>query len=324
MNRSFAALLIAAGVCLPALRPLRAATPIRKENLDEMVTKLEANADLWLQDKPVSATVERQMRDLVFDKDSVRPLSTLLRSIKKDDKGLYVIGRLLRYLSFAKTDVVQAALSSVKSVHSSVRRTYRPFPKFSKAQEKALSLRDYSPRLRTPAIMKEMATVQKRREAKLAGEKLIAKHNELVYNIEKTCYQLMLLAKDQREDKFLVNTLLLAERRKSSFFVSILDQIAADARKMDRDRAQGFYNALKPHGVRLKMERERSYQHFGKASLSSDRASSFGTVRALPGAHILKTMNRLATPAKLPALKVPTKKEIDAFHKKKGKGKGRG
>lgn len=320
MKRSpMLAALAAVGLLVVGLQSAAAATPIRKESLDELVKKLEANADLWLAEKGVDAATERAMKDMYFDKESLQPLSAVLRSTKKDDKGLYVIWRLLRHLEFATTEVIRDAIPAVKSVHSGVKRMYRPLPRLTKRQEEALSMPDFRPSLRTPEIMLRMGAVHKLRTDKVAREAPIAKHNELVLNIEKACYRLVLLSKNTKEDQAIVKTLLLAERQGSAFFVFLLDEIARDARKMDADRARAIYNALKPHGLRLKMARRKGYVSYGEAEISASRPSSYRKVDTYPGVKILGTMNRLATAAKLPALKVPTDKEIEEFHKKGGK-----
>jgi hypothetical protein len=313
------AVLAAIGLLAAGLHPAAAATPIRKESLDELVKKLEANAELWLAEKDVEATTERALKDMYFDKESVQPLSAVLRSTKKDDKGLYVIWRLLRYLQFAKTEVIRDAVPAVKSVHSGVKRMYRPLPRLSKRQQEALSMPDFRPSLRTPEIMRRMGSVHKLRKDKVAREKPVAKHNELVFNVERACYRLLLLSKNTKEDQAIVKTLLLAERQGSAFFVLLLEEVARDARKMDADRARAIYNALKPHGLRLKMAKRKGYISYGEAEISASRPSTYRKVDVYPGIKILGTMNRLATAAKLPALKVPTNKQVDEFHRKRGK-----
>lgn len=297
--------------------PPLATGAITKEALDALTKDLEANGALWLKDEPVNPAVERQLKEAAFDRSSAEVVSAALRAIRKDGAGLYVTVRLLGRLAFCDTETIQAVLPAVTSVHRGLRNAYKPLPQFAKADLVGLAMPDAGAAGGTDAILKTIAAIEKKREVKVEREKPIAKHNEMVFEIETKSYLLMMLANDPKQDKQIMDDWLAAEKRETVHFLMILELVGAQAAKMDQERAKTWYNWLKPHAIRLRMENRKAYTHPGRAILRRDDNSRFDQVQKFPGVEVLNTMNKLATAAKLSALNVPKDKEIEEFHKKK-------
>ena len=308
MRRSLPLAMLAVCTCCLAPARLAGAEGATREDLDKIVEKLRGNAELWLQGKPPEAGPEIALKRLWFDAGSVGPLNETIRSIEKDPNGLYVISRLLHRLSYAEAATIRAALPSVKDLHSSMVKTYRPFPKLSKRQIKALKKpSDRSSRAR--------AALEDRRKQKLQREKPIAQHNEMVYALERVTFLLMILAATPEEDRQLAETLVRAEKQRSAAFLTVLNGMAGEARKMGPKRGEAVYEVLRPHALEIKWKRKRPYTNPGKAVLRDDDVSTYEQGTVYPGITMLKTLNRIATAAKLPALKVPRAKDVAKHHK---------
>jgi len=312
MRRSHAAAALLAGtVLLAPAHSVRAAGATR-EQIDRIVKELRANADLWWNDQDIKVEPEVALKTVWFDKASIPYLTQTIRSMPTDPNGLYVINRLLRRLSFAKTDAIRAALPTVKDLHSKLKNSYKPFLQLSKRQVEALKKPSSN-------SARARAALEKRRREKLAKEKIIAKHNQMVYILEMRTFQLMLLAKSPEEDKQLARWLIEAEKQRSAHFLTILDAMAADARRMNKERAEQIYEILRPYGVEVKMQKKTGYVDRGRSTIRPDDISTYEIRQEYPGIRILSTLNRIATAARTPALKVPKAKEIEKYHRDRAK-----
>ena len=287
--------------------------PVR---LNAIVKKLQANAELWLRDEEIDAGTEIALKTISFDPGWVPALRKVLDSTQTDAAGLYVVNRLLRQLAFARRDTIRAALPSVKALHSRAKRSYQPLLDLTERQIKALK----QPSDRSPNARKALA---ERRAKKVEKEQAVAKHNLMVYVLERRAFQLMLLAQESDEDKALALALIRAEKERSAIFLTLLDGFASEARKMlgekGRQRAEKIYGELRPFGLELRMEKKRGYANRGKVQVRDDDASTFERTDVYPGITILKALNRIATAARMPALKVPKEKEIIKYHADKAK-----
>lgn len=312
MKRSYAAASLLAGIALLAwARPARAAGATR-EQIDEIVKQLRANADLWWNDQDIRAEAEVALKTVWFDKASIPHLTQVLSSMPTDPNGLYVINRLLRQLSFARTDAVRAALPTVKNLHGKLKDDYKPFPRLSEKQVEAL-------KKPSGGGAEARAALEQRRSEKAAKEKVIAKHNQMIYALEMSTFKLMLFAKDPEEDKQLSEWLIQAEKQRSAIFLTIVEGMAADARRMSKERAEQVYEVLRPYGVEVKMQKKTAYVDRGRATIRPDDVSTYEVRQDYPGIRILAMLNRIATAARTPALKVPKDKEIEKYHKDRAK-----
>jgi len=311
-------------LCLTvALLALAAASPAlaephepTKEELYEVVGMLWADGRLWAEDKDVPLDSDVRLKEFWFTPASVSLFAQAVRTLDPNTVGLYVINKLVRRLADANTATVKAALPAVKDVNGRVRKTYLSFPKLSDRAVKALQKPTSNSRVAREALAR-------RRQEKLQRERPIAKHNQMVYVLDKYTCALMLLARDPAEDQQVAERLVLAEKTGSAMWLTILDLLGAEARYMildeGRKRAEVIYKVLRPHGIELKMEKRKGYVNRGKATLREDDRSSFETVSVYPGIRLLSTLNRLATASKLPALKVPKDKDVVKYHREQEK-----
>jgi hypothetical protein len=273
-----------------------------KTRLDEIITGLAANAALWRQDKPVDGAPEIALKTFDLDERTLPLLADALAATKASDpNGMYVASRLMRQLSFATTKAIQAAVPAVKTLSTSVK--YRPFPHLTDAQLKAL-------KKPTDSSPKAQEAMEERRAKKIETDKVVAKHNEISFAVELRGYQLMLQAQSVAEDKLLTAALIKAGNDKTDLFLSLLEALAADARYMSEERAKAIYDTLRPKALEVKLDPKMAFTCLGKATLREDDNSAPDVRNEYPGIAMLKTINRIAGPAKEPAMKVPTDKEI--------------
>jgi len=312
MRRSHPAAALLAGIVLLAPARSARAAGATKGQIDQIVQQLRANADLWWNDQDVKVEPEVALRTVWFDKASIPYLTQAIRSMPTDPNGLYVINRLLRQLSFARTDAIRAALPTVKDLHGKLKNDYKRFLQLSSRQVEALKKPSSN-------SAQARAALEERRREKLAKEKITAKHNQMVYILELRTFKLMLLAKSPEEDKQLSQWLIEAEKQRSASFLTLIDAMAADARRMSKERAEQIYEILRPYGVEVKMQKKTAYLDRGRSTVRPDDLSTYEVRQEYPGIKILSTLNRIATAARTPALKVPKAKEIEKYHKDRAK-----
>jgi len=292
---------------------------ITREKLDEIIQKLEANGQSWLKGETIAPDARVDLAKVRFDQASVPHLEAALKSSRRDTARLYALNRLLERLQAADQGTVRAALPAVKMLHARTKSGYRTFPKLTKRQADSLKMPPFNPRLTTDFIMGRMAVLDKQRESKVAREMHIARHNEVVSDIEKSAFRLMFLAGEAREDSALVKTMFLEERKGNAIFLTIANTFADPGNKIDPERARKVYPLFRSHLSRLAMQNKRKYVDPGKANLQRSGTSAFTQKDEYAGIRILKAYNRLVEATKLPSLKkvrVPSNKEIDEFHKR--------
>jgi hypothetical protein len=252
-TRFVAAMLLGAVLLPPAARPA-AAAGLTQEKLNGIFKKLEANGELWLKDEQIPADAKVDLNSVRFDKDSAAYLEPILRSSRREPSRLWAINKLLNRLQQADAETIQAVLPAVKALHGRIKGTYRSFPKLTDRQADSLKLPPYDERITTAFIMGRMALLDKQRDAKVAREVPLAKHNEAVYDLEKNTYRLMCLAGDPREDTACAKALFVEEGRGNAIFITIADAISEHARKMTPERARKLYPLFRPHLSRLAMQ----------------------------------------------------------------------
>ena len=312
MKRPHAAAALLAGIVLFAPAHTARGQGATKEQIDEIVKQLQANAELWWKDQDIKAEAEIALKTVWLDRASIPHLTQVIGSMPTDPNGLYVINRLLRQLSFARTDAVRAALPTVKNLHAKLKKGYKPFLELSEKQVQALK----EP---SSGSAQARAALEQRRREKVAKEKIIAKHNEMIYTLEMRTYKLMLFAKSPEEDKLLSEWLIEAEKQRSANFLTIIESMAADARRMSKERAEQIYKIVRPYGVEVKMQKKTAYVDRGRCTIRPDDVSTYEVRQEYPGIKILSALNRIATAARTPALKVPKEKEIEKYHKDRAK-----
>jgi len=311
---------LAGALCLPAAfaadadsttRPTE--TGITRAQLDSVVAQVRQNALLWRNGEPVDSAPELALKMLFFENNSVGHLCDVLAGMQLDPNNLYVASRLLRQLTYSRSDTILAALPTVKALRQRAAKLYKPFPTLSKTQVEWLK----KPTSQSKAAIEAH---QKRQDDKIARETPIARLNEAVYSIEGRTFQLMAYSHNPDQYKELADAIVEAEKQNSAVFLIMIQAIGAEARKMSPAEGKALYDILRPIAIELKMERKRKYVNYGRAILRPDDISTFETIEVYPGITILKTLNRIATSvhsAEAPALKVPKEKEIEKYWARK-------
>lgn len=300
---------VRAAACLAALLAgafaslASAAEPtLSREQIEGLITRLQANGQQWFADEPVDPAVDRDLKAVVFDEPSAPLVAAAIRAIKlQQDPALYAADRLLRQVLMAKTEVVLAVLPAVKGVHAQVKNDYRKFEHYSGGKTAAPALPASAP----------AGEPRKRPLTHLDRDQLVARHNELVHALELKAFQAMMRAGDSRDDDQLVEWMLQEEKRGSLIYEDILGVISTAATKMQQKRAEHLYDVLNRAGDHLRLQPAREYVHPARCKVEASAQSTFETKTANAGVEITTALNRVATAAKRPAIRVPTKKELD-------------
>jgi len=285
-----------------------AAEAVTRAQLDQAVQRLRANAALWQQDKNTDASVEIALKGVEFDVPTARHLADIIEAAEPDANSLYVVNRLLWRLRYTKKEPIRVILPALKDLHAKARRVYKSLPELTEEQIKALK----EPSSQSPNAL---AALEQRRRKKVTREKPIAKHNLMVYTLERFTYRLMLMAADTAEDELVVKALIDEEQIRSAIFLTIIDALAADARKMSEKRGAKIFQALRPVGLELKWEPKKAYVNRGKVEIKADDASSFQKIETYPGIRLLTMLNHVASAGRQPALKIPKAKDVDKGRK---------
>lgn len=296
---------------------------VTREQLDEAITKLVANGELWAKDETIPAAQKANLKGLKFDKASAPVAGVALRGIARTPAGMYATARLLEHLQGSDVETLQVILRDVQIAQSRARSSYRPFPAISKSVSASLAMPDYNPSLTTDAIMARMASLAERRAEKKDREVLIAKQNEAAWDIEQAAFSIQALAGTRSDDARAASAMMMAERADDATFIAIADAYIAAAPKMDADRASRLYQTLRPYAARLRLANRKNYICKGKCVLSDQATSTFTPIPDYPGIKLVTLMNKLVPVAKdkrCVQIPVPTAAEIKTANTpKKGK-----
>jgi hypothetical protein len=280
--------------------------------------KLEKEAELRLADQPPTAAIEREIKALTYDENSIGPLSTELRRSRKPQIGVFVAVKLLQPLLMADRPVIAKAMPVVRGVHSRYAR-YRKLPNYTKAQLKQFEL-PAKPRGNAEQVLAQVARVERNRQTKMAREQDVVWYNKQAVRLEHIYYELMLYLEDSNTDRAIVQTIVKAERQGDLLWHDLVEMVKRHARKLDPARAEFFYEQFKELGERNKWK-QRKYRDMDHAKILADANSSFDSEDEKPLFTFWKAANVLATTAKKPALKIPDEKKWKDKRKAMKKGK---
>jgi hypothetical protein len=281
-----------------------------REQIDALIARLRDNGEKWFADEAVDPAIQRDLKAVTFDEGSVPVLLGAVRAIRLQKDGeLYAAERLMRQVLMAKTEVVRGMLPAIKGIHAQVRTDYRRFEPYTGGARAA------------PPASAPCAEGRKRPLTRLDRDGIVAKHNELAHALEIKTFQAMLRAGDTHDDEQLAEWMLQEEKRGSGVFLDILAAIStAAAAKMDQDRAKRLYDVLNRAGERLRLQAARQYVHPARCKIEENAQSTFETKTANAGVEIVAALNRVATAAKQPAIRAPTKRELDEANKPRKRG----
>jgi hypothetical protein len=290
---------------------------VTRAQIDAVVAQLRGNGLLWQKGLTLDSGPELALKMLFFEEGSVGLLCDVLATIPLDPNGLYVASRLLRQLTYSKSQTILAALETVKGLAKRVAELHKDFPPLGETDLKWLK----EP---TDQSQVSLTALKKRQDDKIARETPIARVNEAVYSIQGRAFQLMAYSHDTGQYKELADELVRVEKDRSGLFMIIIQAIGAEARKMSPDEGKTIYDILRPVALELKFERKRTYYNYSKPILRPDGVSTYETTEVYPGIALLMMLNRVATAchsADAPAMKVPKDREIEKYWADKQRGK---
>ena len=320
----FMAAVLAAGWA-GAAWPAAARSAVTKEQIDKAIDQLVENGELWAKNEKIPPGSKANLKGLKIDKASASVVAAALRRIRRDLPGSYATARLMEHIQTADTEAQKALLSEVNTILQRASTSYRPFPAVSGALADALSLPTYNSSLTTEAIMSRMGKLESLRQAKIARDMPVAKQNEAAWDTETAGYKIVALVGGVSEDNRAVSNMMRGELAGDGVFQIIASAYLAAAPKMDPTRAGKLYGMLRPHALRLRMQRKKNYTLKGQSKLEATGPSTMATTPDYAGVRLVQLLNKLADSAKnkrYQKMPVLTGRQIDEAHKppkKKGK-----
>ncbi len=307
MRRTFSALLAIASFVGVA----RAAAP--EHQLERLVAELEVEAKRRMDGQPVNPVIERKLKALAYDAASLKTLQRTLAKRDPDAVSVFMAYRLLRPLLNAKQEVIAKALPAAKALRN----------KFSCYKKPPTYTREQLARLKTPGgnpdsaeAMRQRAVVEKRREEKLARDRAAAFHNAQVAELDRVCMHLMILSGETAADRELHRLVTKSEEENHWLWYEVLDLLRRESKFISKERAEYWYDELKKWGLEVHLKKDR-YLDRGEVKIDPDGNSRFERPVAYTGRQILTTANFVATTARKPAIKVPSRKQIDRHHRRR-------
>jgi len=281
---------------------------IGKEQMDELVKLIEANAQVWAEGQEPDTEILKKLRSVTYDETTVPLLAAQLNARRDPLQSLYVADMLLEPLLLARTPVIEKSLPAVKEFV--LRAAYKPLPVYSPAQLKMLELP-----VGGEAMLRVADAVEKRRSEKHARELPIKLNNEMVAQLRRKLVLLLLAAEKPAEDKLVMKLIAQAESQKILDYAKFLEIITADAYKLDEKRAKAFYDDFRLLARQLVLVKD-NYSSPSEVQLNPSGNSRFNEQEDYPAIRLIDAANKLTPASNLPALKVPARNEIDALREK--------
>lgn len=272
---------------------------MRIDELKELVTVVEAQAEAWATSTQANVKVRHQIRNVWYDSGSINPLRTVLEEERKSPNDIYVANRLLSPMINAKASVIAEAISMIHGVAERLAR-YKTLPVYTKAQLKAMNIPEDAPKGDRDLADKRIAEKRKKDLA-------VQKHNQQVRSLRAGVYRLMVRARTPEEDARLLKAMVAAEKNGDWMYADILEAIRSQARRMSQDRAKAFYEALRGFWNDLRARAKGSKVYIDQGSV---KIVPLGNSHYIPHEDIAKNrtltvINQMASVARMPALRDP-------------------
>jgi len=273
---------------------------IRIDELNELPTIIDAEAEAWATSKRTNTKVTHELRNVWYDEGSIEPLRTVLSAQRKSPQEIFVANRLLSPFIFAKPSVIAKAMGLVHSTATRLAQ-YKPLPRYTKERLKTFELADNAPADRRKVV-------EKRRAEKRKKELEVQKHNEQVHALRGIVFKLMVLARVAEEDTRLLKALVDSEKTGDWMYADILEAIRSQTRRMKKDRAKVFYQALREFWNDLRARSggsSREYVNQGAVKIEPVGNSQFVRQKDIAKKRTLTVINQVASAARMPALRDP-------------------
>ncbi|MBI5722782.1 MAG: hypothetical protein HZA50_02405 [Planctomycetes bacterium] len=281
-----------------------------------------ASADSQPASQPSAADrvtdLEKQVKGITYTAENIGLIAPLLKSVSKADNlknrfiTLYVGNRIIKPLILARADVVTKAVPELMEFYRGFSK-FEDLPVYSADGLKAFKLPDGAGKDDPKA-----APILKARRDKLDKDARIKLHNEQVMALNRSIVELMAISGGL--DKELIDMFVKAEKAGDSICMEILDWLRLHVRDLSPERSKTYYDEFARLGQELRNKKAK-YVNKSVVALKEDDNSTFETKDEYPGFEILTVVDRVCVLARMPALKVPTKQEID---KANGGGKDPG
>ena len=272
---------------------------MRIDELKELVTVIEAEAEAWATSSRINMKVSHQLRNVWYDKGSIGPLRTVLEAERKSPNDIFVANRLLSPMINAKSSVIAEAMGMIHTVAERLAR-YKPLPTYNKEEISGLQLADDAPK-------SQRDQVNKRRAEKRKKELEVQKHNEQARALRAVVYRLMIRARTREEDARLLKALVASEKNGDWMYADILEAIRDQARRMSEERAKVIYEALRTfwNDLRASGGRSRNYVDQGSVKIVPLGESQYTTHPDVAKNRTLTVINQVASASRMPALRDP-------------------
>jgi len=299
----------------------QAADPARAEQLTVLFEELKKSAADRLARKSFDKSAETKTNALVYDEQSITDLKTVLEVKSNDPTSIYAARVLLQPILRAKPEVIKAAIPEVDRIRKKIGR-YKSFKQYRDTELKKLQFPEFKKGVSAEAMLKAMNKVQKLRDKKLDKETPIKMHNLELHRIVGTQIQLILTARDVKEDKKLFVLFRELDKKKLEDCFAVTANISRYAKGMKVERARTIRDQCIKLGNKLKVVRR---EYACPTLMALHPAANSGIVKRnnYPGINLLTCANAINKIIGDPAIKVPTVAEVNKYIADKNKGKGK-
>ena len=286
------------------------------DSLEKLAAGLAEQAEKQVGGEPTTDGLETELAAVVYDKDGLNALRSILARQPAETSGLYVVDKLLDPLLSADPSVVRAARHGLLNLLMERFVRYLPLPRYPAAQLRRLQHGEYDPNMATEAVLRQMATVEEARSRKAQSETPVQRHNELAGSIERKVYRLMLQSDEVQTDRELILSLVRAESSRDHACLKILDAITGRAPSMPPEQAERIHEDL----TRLLDQwqlKTGSYVRKDAVIVSRSDNSSYASQSAYWGIDLPRVLNLLAPALGKEQLPVPGEDALNKLIKQR-------
>jgi len=291
------------------------AGPVRKPLLAKMIELLQAKAEQDMKFEPSDEDLLKRVAEMQFDAESVTVLVGELSRLPRGVPAGWASVTLLERAADAVQD--PKALPSLASFAEKLAPRYRYMPAPNvKASSRELP-EEYPAGASIAALMKSLEASQK---AKIEAELLVnqvAMNNAVVRDLDLVTARLLLKSNQRGGEAKVARLIVDWERNRVSVYADLLEVVREEAKSLDAAAASQMYRSLAGYanGIRLK---KAEYFRPWDIVLAQQKPPEFQKDKnVFPYLDFAKTINALAPVAKQPLLPEPSRKDLEAEHKKR-------
>jgi len=254
-------------------------------------------------DEDVQRALQRRLKQTTYDATCVEPIQEALQLVEDETVELYVAVQIFKPVLMGNDETVVAATELVIETYRRLGK-YESLKQYSDEELAAMAEPVQREKESDKAFAQRKARHAKRIEDKAEEDRRVKLHNGLAHRLQLQAIQLMLQSDEGKYDRELIDWMKTAEAKNRWAFTEVLAALRTAARAMETERAAWFYKRLKKYLTPKSMV-ERTYVDPSSVQVQPFGNSRFTRHTAAPGKHLLNTINHLAVPAELPALREP-------------------